>query len=394
MGKEIDELVPNELFQWMVGVRRALHQYPEPAFQEYHTAAIITKELQVLGLECQSGIAQTGVVAYLNSSYNSGPTIAFRADMDALPLTEETGLPFASQNPGFMHACGHDGHIAILLGAVALLKRAALPVKLVFIFQPGEEGGAGAKSMVEAGVLNGVKAIFACHLDPHFMLGEISLQPGPVTAFTERFTIEVKGRGGHAARPHEGIDAIVVASSMVMALQTIVSRQTDPTVPAVVSIGQIEAGTAFNAIAATAFLKGTIRTTDPRIMRKIKATMSRIVQKTASMHKAKAALRFEGGYPAVINSPKETKLGIQAIKNLVGNQALVKRPYISLGGEDFAYYLQKVPGCFMRIGTRKKGTPFIPNHSPRFDFPEEALRIGTALMVEIAHLYCNLSNQW
>lgn len=387
MANKVDDLVPEEIFHWMVEIRRAIHQYPETAFQEHRTAALITKELQALGLEIQTGIAQTGVIAYLNNS-NAGPTIAFRADMDALPITEETGLPFASQKPGFMHACGHDGHIAILLGAVALLKKELLPANLVFIFQPGEEGGGGAKYMVEAGILDGVDAIFACHLDPHFWLGEVSLRPGPVTAFTERFTIEIKGRGGHAARPHEAVDAIVVASSMVLALQTVVSRQIDPTMPAVVSIGRIEGGTTFNAIADTAVLKGTIRTTDPRVRKEIRAAMNRIAQRTASMHKAKAELVFEGGYPAVINSPKETMLANRAIRNILGDQARVKRPYISLGGEDFAYYLQKVPGCFIRIGTREKGTPFIPNHSPRFDFGEDALKVGAALFVEIAHIYC------
>jgi hippurate hydrolase len=307
--------------------------------------------------------------------------------MDALSLKETTGLPFASQKPGLMHACGHDGHIAMVLGAAAILRQNPPPGKLVFIFQPGEEGGAGAKHMVEAGVIEGIDAIFACHLDPHFTVGEISLQAGPVTAFTERFNIEIRGKGGHGARPHEAVDAIVVASSIVLAIQTIVSRQIDPTLPAVVSIGRIEGGTAFNVIASTANLRGSIRATDSKVREKIKAAISRIVQGTASMHRAKAEINYEGGYPAVINSPKETKLVSQAIQKILGNQGQVKKPYTSLGGEDFAYYLEKVPGCFIRIGSRKKGTPLIPTHSPSFNFDEEALKIGTALFVEIAHLY-------
>jgi len=385
-SRDIDSLVPEDIFRWMVNIRRSIHQYPELGYQEYRTASLIARELKNLGLEIKTDIAQTGIIAYLNHSPTK-PTIAFRADMDALPIQEDTGLPFSSQIPGIMHACGHDGHIAMVLATAALLKVNPPALNIVFLFQPAEEGGAGARSMLESGAFKDINAIFTCHLDPHFLSGQAWVQSGPVTAFTERFIIEIEGQGGHSARPQETIDAILVASQLVMSLQTIVSRQIDPAIPAVLSIGQLEAGTAFNVIASSATLKGTLRTTDLQTKERIKEAVERMVKGVASLYRAGAKIRFDAGYPAVINSEFETHLVREAILRTLGEEALVEGPYLSLGGEDFAYFLQRFPGCLFRLGCRRPGEPLIPTHNPSFDFDEGVMALGAAIFAELAHLY-------
>ena len=225
--KKVKKIVNDELFEWIRDIRRTIHQWPELAFKEEKTAEYISRVLKKLGIKYQTGIAQTGIAGKLITNENA-PTIALRADMDALPITENTGLPFSSQNPGIMHACGHDGHVAILLGAAAILKKTPPEGNVVFIFQPAEEGDGGAKPMIEEGVLENVDMIFGGHIERHHQVGEICIKTGIHTAYTDAFDIRITGKGGHAARPHETIDAVLIASQFVINLQTIISREIDP----------------------------------------------------------------------------------------------------------------------------------------------------------------------
>ncbi len=372
-----------ELIRWMIEIRRALHRWPELAYQEKKTAALIAERLADLGLTPQTGVAGTGVVAEIGSGE---PMVALRADMDALPLQEETGLPFASQVPGVMHACGHDGHVAMLLGAAALLKERALPGRVRLLFQPAEEKGAGAKAMIEAGALEGVSAIFGGHIDRHFKVGEIAVNQGLICAYTDSFFMRIKGKGGHAAWPHEAVDAVVVGSLLVMSIQTIVSREVNPAYPCVVTVGRFEGGRAHNVIAETATLEGTIRSTHPEVRQRIISGLKRMAHGVAELHRAHIDLEIQEGYPPVVNTPREALWAQEAARRVVGEKGLVAQKHPSLGGEDFAFYLQKVPGCFVRFGAAKPGLEGIPAHSPRFDFDEGVLPVGAAYLAEVAHL--------
>ncbi|MBC8548640.1 MAG: amidohydrolase [Candidatus Brocadiales bacterium] len=376
-------IVSKELFQQMVRIRREIHMHPELGYQEENTAGIITEELKRLGIKPTTGIGKTGVVAQIN---DEGPVVALRADMDALAIQEETGLEFASKTDGVMHACGHDGHVAMLLGAASLLKENLKVGSVLLVFQPAEEGGGGAQKIMESGLLNEAKAIFACHLDRHYKAGKLVVQPGPISAFTDRFDISIRGKGGHAAQPHDAIDAIVVASLIVMSLQTIVSREVNPMHPSIVSVGRIEGGSVPNAIAETAKLTGTIRTTETHIRKQIVSGIKRIANAAGILHNAEVSVEIIEGYPSVINTVEESEIARTAVKNIIGEDALVDDQFASMGGEDFSYYLEKIPGCLVRLGAQKEGLEGIPAHSSTFDFDENALGIGAAFLAETARL--------
>ncbi|OHC02432.1 MAG: peptidase M20 [Planctomycetes bacterium RIFCSPLOWO2_12_FULL_40_19] len=378
--------VSEELFQNMVRIRRQIHRHPELGYQEENTAAIIAEELNKLGIKAATGIGKTGVVGRIDSTNNAGPAVALRADMDALAIQEETGLEFASEVKGVMHACGHDGHVAMLLGAAALLKKSLKTGSVILVFQPAEEGGAGAQKIMESGLLEDAEAIYACHLDRHFKAGELVVQAGTISAFTDRFDISIKGKGGHAAQPHDTVDAIVVASLIVMSLQTIVSREVNPLYPSIVSVGRIEGGFVPNAVAEKAILCGTVRTTKPHVREQIIAGIKRMVKAAGTLHNADVKVTIIKGYPAVTNTFDETEIARKAVKNIFGDQALVDTQFASMGGEDFSFYLEKIPGCFVRLGAQKEGFANIPAHSSTFDFDENALGIGAAFMAETAKL--------
>lgn len=380
--KKINKIVSDELFVWMRDIRRKIHQWPEPGFREERTAGLISAELTGIGIKHKTGVAQTGIVGSLITDKNA-PTVALRADMDALPITENTGLPFSSQNSGVMHACGHDGHVAIILGAAAILKENPPEGNVVFIFQPAEEGDGGAKPMIEQGALEGVDMIFGGHLERHYQVGEIGIKTGVHTSFTDAFEIKITGKGGHAARPHEAIDAVLIASQLVVNLQTIVSRDVDPLHPSVITIGYIKAGTVFNAIAEKATLKGTIRTTDELIRAQIADKIGKLATSLSVLNGAEIKVIMKPGYPPVINDERAGDFARHVGEKLVGKNRTVSIPLPSLGGEDFAYYLQQIPGCFVRYGAAKTGHELISSHSPRFDFDEEALRVGAAYMSEL-----------
>ncbi len=377
--------ITKDISKYMVRIRRQIHEHPELGYQEENTSAIITNELTKLGIQVTTGVGKTGVVGQINSNQN-GPVVALRADMDALAIHEETGLEFASKIDGIMHACGHDGHVAMLLGAASLLKATLKSGSVLLVFQPAEEGGCGAEKIMDSGLLDSAKAIFACHLDRHFNVGKLVVQAGTMSAFTDRFTISVKGRGGHAAQPHDTVDAIVVASLIVMSLQTIVSREVNPMHPAIVSVGQIEGGSIPNAVAEHAKLSGTIRTTDTKTRKLVIDGITRIAKAAGTLHNANVNVEFAKGYLSVINTLEESRIARMAVKNILGEEALVDTQFASMGGEDFSSYLEKIPGCLVRLGAQKAGLEGIPAHSSTFDFDEKALDIGAAFMVETARL--------
>ena len=298
-------MTPDFNQRW-IAFRRDLHRHPELSFQEKRTAEQIEKALAGLGIESRR-VAGTGVIAEIPSAGGgiAGPMVALRADTDALPIREETGLEYASVNEGVMHACGHDGHTAMVLGAAEMLaKEGNLPVPVRLVFQPAEERGLGALAMIDAGALDGVEMIFGGHVDRHYPTGQIVAHAGAVNASTDSFRIEIQGKGGHAARPHEGVDAVVVGSLLVMAIQTIVSREINPAHPSVVTVGRFDAGTAPNVLAGRAILEGTIRTQETAVRDHIVSSLSRICDSIGALHSARLILTLEEGTPPVVN-PKD-----------------------------------------------------------------------------------------
>ncbi|HET6341233.1 MAG TPA: M20 family metallopeptidase [Gemmatimonadota bacterium] len=376
--------IPEDFLGRLVAVRRELHRHPETSWNETGTAERIENWLLDLGLEPRR-VCGTGVLVDVPGG-REGARVALRADIDALPITEETGLPFASQNPGAMHACGHDGHIAMLLGAAELLARNPPPGPVRLIFQPAEEVGTGAKALIEAGALDGVTAIFGGHLDIHFPAGTIFVTPGPVAASTDLLRVRIAGRGGHAARPHETVDAVVVASHVVLALQHIVSRGIDPAEAAVVTVGRLQAGEVANAIAGSAILEGTIRAFKADVRERLLAETERIARATAALHGAVAEVEIAHGTPPVVNEERVTALAREAALKVAGPERVVPLLGANMAGEDFSFYQDRVPGCYVRYGARPILGEAHPNHSSRFDFDEAALGWGAAWLAEVARV--------
>jgi hippurate hydrolase len=345
----------------------------------------VCERLEELGIAWRSA-GGTGVVADLPGPAGV-PAVALRADMDALPIEERTGLPFASQNEGIMHACGHDGHTAMLLGAAELLAGEPLAAPVRLLFQPAEEVGMGASALIEAGVLDGVGIVFGGHIDTGLPVGVMAVTAGVVNASADGFRIEVMGREGHAARPHQAIDAIVAASQVVVALQSIVAREIDPAQPAVVTVGRFEAGRAQNVIAGRAVLEGTIRSHDSEVRAMLHRAVARVAEATAAAHGAAATFEFlAGGTPAIRNEGPPLRLAREAAARVVGKENVTEIEKANLGGEDFACYLERVPGCFVRYGAAHAEGDERPAHSSRFDFDERALAVGAAWLAEVARV--------
>ncbi len=383
-GEGHDAMVERDLLNKLIEIRRELHRHPELSGHEHQTAASICRFLEELGVDHTPEVAGTGVVADIPGEVGV-PCVVLRADTDALPIKEETGLEFASVAEGVMHACGHDGHTAMLLGAAALLQREPrLPAPVRLLFQPAEEKAAGALAMIKEGVLDGAGMIFGGHLDRHYQAGSIVVSEGPVNASSDSFRIEVMGQGAHGARPHESIDAVVVGSLMVMALQTIVSREVDPAHPSVVSIGRFDAGTAHNVIAGQASLEGTVRAQDPEVRRHLNASIKRIADSIAQLHGAKITVSIAMGTPPLVNSPGMAALARQAAFEVVGERNVLPLRTANMGAEDFSYYLEKIPGAYVRFGAQVPGREGFPAHSSRFDFDEEALGVGADYFVAVA----------
>ena len=400
MEDRIAEKIKNiskQIFPGLVKLRRELHQYPELAFNEFKSSERITKELSKLGIDFKKGVAKTGVVGILNienpakgGEGRKGKTVALRADMDALPIIEQTNFSYKSKNKGIMHACGHDVHMTCVIGAAIILSelRHELNGNVKFIFQPSEEvPPGGAKPMIQAGVLKNPNAsgIFGLHCDTSIPVGKIGVREGPTMAQADSFDVIITGRGGHGARPQDGVDAIVVASQVIQALQTIPSRKINPLEPVVISVGKIEGGTARNIICDTVVLNGTARSLNKEVTRKIPHLLKNIISGITKSAGASFKLNYSPGYPVLINNPQATDLARGTIAKMFSKQTIfeIKRPV--MGGEDFAYYLQKVPGSFLRLGIRNpKKDAVYPWHHPKFTVDEDAIKIGSALLAGIA----------
>ncbi len=374
-------IIKPPLVQMMQDVRRSLHRLPELAHKEYNTAERICRELSRLGIDFQKDVAGTGIRAEVGRA--NGPCIALRADMDALPVTEETGLSFSSENVGIMHACGHDGHVAMLLGAADLLRQNISCGRVVFLFQPAEEAGNGASAMISSGCLENVRMIFSGHIDTHYPVGTFVLDKGLICSYTDPFTITIQGQGGHAAKPHEALDTVVIGSGLVMNLQTLVSRHINPAHAAVVTVGHFSAGTVHNVIAGKAVLEGTIRSGAPATREQILIGLRRLIEGTAKMSGSKIELTLHDGLPAVINDELSCKTARQAALSVVDEEQLVSQEFPSLGGEDFAFYQQHIPGTMIRFGAAAKKTAG-PAHSSTFDFDEHVLPYGANWLAAVA----------
>lgn len=345
----------------------------------------ITEELIALGLSPRSGVAGTGVLCDVPGQAD-GPIVALRADTDALPVHEDTGLPFASVHEGVMHACGHDGHTSMLVGAASLLVAEPPPLPVRLVFQPAEEKGTGALAMIEAGALDGVAMIFGGHVDRHYEPGKLVVTDGPVNASTDTFSIEISGQQGHGARPHEAIDAVVIGSLLVTALQTVVSREIDPARPSVVTVGSFRAGSAPNVIAGRATLEGTIRAQHRETRDHLCRSIERIATAIGQLHGARVEVAIHVGTPPLLNLPGPTELARQAARDVVGEANVGVLHTANMGGEDFAYYLDHVEGCYIRHGAQVPGRESYPAHSGQFDINEDSLSTGAAWLDRVARI--------
>ena len=386
MSISLDALpLPKQVYDQIVAMRRDLHRHPELSWKEERTTARICEFLSELGLDYDTSHAPTGVTATLPGRDHSRGAIALRADIDALPILEETGLDFASENGGVMHACGHDGHTSILLGAAAMLAAEdELPVPVKLIFQPAEETGEGAKALITAGILENVAMIFGGHIDRGYPLGSIIVTDGPVNASSDHFSITISGKGGHAGRPHETTDAVVVGSLLVMALQTIVSREMNPAHPSVVTVGSFTAGSASNVIAEQAVLQGTIRAQEPEVRIALEQSIRRVATSVGALHGAAIDTQIKYGTPAVINATQPTLISRQTAQELVGNDLVRPLDHANMGAEDFGWYAKECPACYVRFGTASPEKEFYPAHSSRFDFDEQTLAVGASYYHRLA----------
>lgn len=382
-GKNIQKL-GEKYKDYMVEMRRYFHENPEPSTEEYNTSAKIKEELDKMGIPYVSA-AGTGVIGTIQGG-KPGKTVALRADMDALQVKECTGLPFASKKEGLMHACGHDGHIASLLGAAKILNEIKDEIQgtVKLFFQPAEETAWGAKKMIEEGALEGVDGVFGIHIWADIELGKISVEAGPRMASTDLFRIKVTGKGGHGSLPHQGVDAVVAGSAIVMNLQSIVSREISPLETAVVSVGQIKSGSRFNVIAPEAFMDGTTRAFSAEVRGKFHGMIDRIAKNTAAAYRAEAVTEYEYLVPVTINDERCSKIAEEAVRETFGEEALTTFPKIT-GSEDFSYFSNEREGvlCFVGTGTEN----YYPHHHPKFSVDERALPIAASMYAAYAVNY-------
>lgn len=371
----------------IIDLRRKFHEYPEASLNEFNTSKMIKEELDKLGIEYKSA-AGTGVIAEIKGK-SSNKVIALRADIDGLSVSELNNCEFKSQNEGLMHACGHDCHISMLLGAAMVLNdvKAELNGTVRLLFQPAEEVAKGAKMMIEAGALNGASGVFGMHVWSDIECGSVCVQPGPLMASADLFTISVKGKGGHGSAPHQGVDTVVASSAIVMNLQTIVSRELDPLEPAVVSVGSLSAGSRFNVIASEGTLIGTTRCFKREIRDKFPEIIKRVAEDTASTFRAQAELEYSPGTSIVINDEECSKLAETSLEKIGVKSVVIEK---IMGGEDFSEYQSKVPGvlALVGVGNESKGACY-PQHHPYYTVDEDALEIGTSLYVQYAQDFLN-----
>ncbi len=370
-----------EMLPEIAGWRQHLHAHPELMYDTVETAAFVAARLRDFGCdEVVEGIGRTGVVGLIRGKAPGRRVVGLRADMDALPIEEATGLPYASRVQGKMHACGHDGHTAMLLGAARYLAETRnFAGAVAVIFQPAEEGGGGGRAMVEDGLMErfGIDEVYGMHNWPGQPVGQFAIRPGPFFAATDTFSLTVTGRGGHAAKPHETIDPVVVASQIVLGFQTIVSRSADPVAQVVISVTNIQAGTgAFNVIPQTATLSGTVRTMDDAIRQLAERRMSELAEGIATAHGARAVVEYRRGYPAMVNHARETGFAAEVARRVSGDCA--EAPLV-MGGEDFAYLLEARPGAYILVGNGDTA----PVHHPEYNFNDEIIPAGCSWWAEL-----------
>ena len=356
----------------LVAIRRDLHRHPELAFGETRTASIVAREMRALGLSPREGVGRTGVTCDFGPG--DAPKLMIRADMDALPLSEENRVPYASEEPGRMHACGHDGHVAVGLAVARRLRDRPGGFAIRSLFQPAEEGSGGARAMADDGALDGVGAALGIHLWNQLPVGKIGLVAGPQMAAVDEFEIVVSGPGGHGASPHETFDPVVAAARLIEALQGIVAREISPLDPAVVTIGAMQGGSAFNIIPREVRLLGTARSFSEDAFRTIPQKISRIAEGIAAAHGLSCRVDYRRINRATVNDRGTAVLVAEALERVLGAGSVVESR--TMGGEDMSVYLDRVPGCFFFVGSAPEG-PHRPHHSPVFDFDERALAVGT-----------------
>lgn len=371
-----------------IQLRRRIHRRPELGLTLPRTQAAVLEALDGLGLDVRTGQRTTSVVARLRGA-RPGPTILLRGDMDALPMPEDTGLPFASEVPNTMHACGHDGHTAMLAGAARLLarRRDSLAGSVLFMFQPGEEGYHGARVMIEEGLLDGAEAptgAFAMHVTHRRPAGVISARGGPTAAAADTLQIVVHGRGGHASAPHDCLDPIPIACEIVQALQMMVTRRVSVFDPAVITVAKIEAGTTRNVIPETASLLGTIRTVSETTREHVHEGVRRVAAGISAAHGAEASVEITRGYPVTVNDESFARFVLDTARDLLGPDGAQAAQHPMMGAEDFSYVLQRVPGTMANLGTRPDDGPVYPNHSNRMLLNESALATGVAMHAAVA----------
>lgn len=385
---EIKELA-EKYEDYIIDLRRHFHTYPELSWQEEKTSQKIKEELDRMNISYVS-VAGTGVIATIEGDH-PGPVIGLRADMDALNIVEKNEIEYCSKNTGVMHACGHDSHVAMLLGVAKILKevRGRIQGRIKLIFQPAEEIIEGAKQLVQSGELEDLDFIYALHSWADLDSGGISLEAGPRMASADKFSIKVHGKGGHGASPHQGIDAALVASSILLNLQSLVSREIDPLEAVVVSIGKLNAGEKYNVIAKEAYMEGTTRCFNKEIRQQLPIILERIALNIAKAYRAKIDFHYEFGTPPTINSEACSQKAHESAIKLFGEECIVPMTKI-MGGEDFAIYLEKVPGALIFLGARETGKEITyPHHHGKFNINENVLKNGTALLAQIVMEHCN-----
>jgi len=384
----------SKIEQEIIETRREIHQKPELAYKEKATAKLVTEKLKTLGLQVRKGIGGTGVMAVLQGS-RDGKVVALRADMDALPIEELADVDFKSRVKGVMHACGHDTHVAMLLGAARLLvnSKDELRGTVKFLFQPAEENGGkgGAKPMIQAGVMGNPKVdyVFGLHIDNDLDSGALGFRGGPIMASPDTFEIKVIGRGGHGAYPHETVDPVYVAAQVIIALQGVSGRMIDPIQPIVITIGSIHSGTKENIIPDQAILQGTLRTLDEKTRKLAKAKIAEVAKGVSKAFGARAEIDFEkDAYPVTVNDVRVTEQAMKIIRMIPRTKVSIREPI--MGGEDFSRFLQEAPGTFYFLGNHNPAKGCVhPNHSPRFKVDEDVLKVGAASLAMLAMEFTN-----
>jgi amidohydrolase len=365
----------------ILALRRDLHRHPELAWNERRTAEQITSFLRGSRLELRTGLGGTGVL--VEAKGDPSRTLLLRVDMDALPIQEDSRSPHASEVPGVMHACGHDGHVAMGAAAARLTAGRGAPITVRVLFQPAEEGEGGAQAMVAAGAMDGVAVVVGVHLWNELPVGTLGVKVGPLMAAVDRLRIAVRGRGGHGGKPHRSADPVVAAAHVITALQTIVSREVPPTLAAVVTLGSVHGGQAFNVIPDEVTLLGTIRTFDGALRRSMPERVARIASGIAEALGCRAEVEVRPGNPPVVNDAAVAERARRAAARVVGEENVVE-PEPTMGGEDMAVYFERAPGCFVFVGSANPARGLDqPHHSPRFDFDEDALLVGTQFLLEV-----------